>query len=84
MAGLAQFEAIAWNGLVAPAATSKEIVARLNQEIGKVLAMPEIKRKLFDAGIETGGGTPEEFGRLMRDEARKWGEVIKATGAKVD
>ena len=84
VAGLAQFEAIAWNGLVAPAATPKEIVARLNQEIGKVLAMPQIKRKLFDAGIEAGGGTPEAFGQLMRDEAKKWGDVIKATGAKVD
>ena len=84
LAGLAQFEAIAWNGLVAPAGTPKEIVAHLNREIGKVLAMPEIKRKLFDAGIEAGGGTPEAFGQLMWDEAKKWGEVIKATGAKVD
>ncbi len=84
VAGLAQFEAIAWNGLVAPAATPKEIVARLNREIGEVLRTPEIKRKLFDVGIEAGGGTPEEFGQLIRDEAKKWGEVIRATGAKVD
>ena len=84
VAGLAQFEAIAWNGLVAPKGTPKEIITRLNRDIGEVLAMPEIKRKLFDAGIEAGGGTPEEFGQLMNDEARKWGDVIKATGAKVD
>ena len=84
VAGLAQFEAIAWNGLVAPAATPKEIIIRLNWEIGEVLAMPEVKRKLFDAGIEAGGGTPEAFGQLIKAEAKKWGEVIRETGAKVD
>jgi tripartite-type tricarboxylate transporter receptor subunit TctC len=84
LAGLAQFEAIAWNGLLAPVGTPKEIIVRLNREIGEVLAMPELKRKLFDAGIDAGGGTPESFGQLIKAESRKWGEVIKATGAKVD
>ena len=84
VAGLAQFEAIAWNGLVAPAGTPKEIIFRLNREIGEVLDMAEVKRKLFDAGIEAGGGTSEVFGQLIKAEAKKWGEVIKATGAKVD
>lgn len=84
IAGLAQFEAIAWNGLVAPAATSKEIIVRLNREIGAVLGTPEVKQKLFDAGIEAGGGTPEAFGRLIGTETKKWGAVISATGAKVD
>ena len=82
--GLAQFEAIAWNGLLAPAATPKEIVIRLNREIGEVLASPGLKRKLFDAGIDAGGGTPEAFARLIKAEAQKWGEVIKATAASVD
>ena len=82
--GLAQFEAIAWNGLVAPAATPTEIVLRLNREIAAVLAMPALKQKLFAAGIEAGGGTPEAFAQLIKAEARKWGEVIKATGARVD
>ncbi len=84
VAGLTQFEAIAWNGLVAPAATPKEIILRLNHEIGEVLAMPDLKRKLLEAGIEAGGGTPEAFAQLIRTEAQKWGNVIKATGASVD
>lgn len=84
IAGLAQFEAIAWNGLVAPAATPKEIIIRLNREIAAVLSTPEAKQKLFDAGIEAGGGSPEAFGKLIRAETRKWGAVIRATGAKVD
>ena len=84
VAGLTQFEATAWNGLVAPAATPKEIILRLNHEIGEVLAMPDLKRKLLEAGIEAGGGTPEAFAQLIRAEAQKWGDVIKATGARVD
>ncbi|MCY7387003.1 MAG: tripartite tricarboxylate transporter substrate binding protein [Burkholderiales bacterium] len=84
VAGLAQFEAIAWNGLVAPAGTPTEIVSRLNREISAVLAMPMVTRKLFDAGIEAGGGTPEAFGQLMKSEAKKWADVILYTGAKID
>ena len=84
VAGLAQFEAIAWNGLVAPVGTPLAIVSLLNREINAVLAVPAVKRKLFDAGIEAGGGTPEAFGQLMKSQARKWAEVIVATGAKVD
>ena len=82
--GLMQFEAIAWNGLLAPAATPNEIILRLNREISEILAMPDIKRKLFAAGIEAGGGSPDAFGLLIKAEAKKWGEVIKATGARVD
>ena len=84
VAGLAQFEAIAWNGLVAPVGTPSAIVLQLNREINLVLAMPKVNRKLFDAGIEAGGGTPEAFGQLMKSEAKKWGRVIVATGAKID
>ena len=84
MPGLAQFEAVAWNGLVVPAKTPRDVIARLNREVDAVLSTPEMKRKLFDAGIEAGGGSPESFGELIRAEAKKWGEVIRATGAKVD
>ena len=84
VAGLAQFEAIAWNGLVAPVGTPSAIVLQLNREISAVLTMPMVNRKLFDAGIEAGGGAPEAFGQLMKSEAKKWGTVIVATGAKVD
>ena len=82
--GLAQFEAIAWNGLVAPAGTPQEIILRLNREINAALNLPTVKQKLFDANIAPGGGSPEAFALLIRTEAMKWGEVIRATGAKVD
>ncbi len=82
--GLPGFEAIAWNGIVAPAATPPAIVARLNREVNEILALPEVRRRLADASIEAGGGSAEAFGRLMRSEAAKWGAVIRATGARVD
>ena len=82
--GLGQFEAIAWNGLVAPAGTPPAIIMRLNRELNTALMLPAVKQKLSDAGIAPGGGTPEAFARLIKAEASKWGEVIRATGAKVD
>jgi tripartite-type tricarboxylate transporter receptor subunit TctC len=82
--GLPGFEALAWNGVMAPAGTAREIVVRLNKEINAILALPEVKKKLFDAYIEPGGGSPEAFGRLIRSESVKWGEIIRSTGAKVD
>ena len=60
------------------------IIVRLNREISEVLATPEIKRKLFEAGIDAGGESASAFGQLIKAEAKKWGEVIGATGARVD
>jgi tripartite-type tricarboxylate transporter receptor subunit TctC len=82
--GLPGFEALAWNGVMAPAGTATQIVVRLNQEINAILALPEVKKKLFDAFIEPGGRSSEAFGQLIRSESVKWGEIIRLTGAKVD
>ena len=82
--GLPGFEALAWNGVMAPAGTAAEIVVRLNKEINTILALPAVKKKFFDAFIEPGGGSSEAFGQLIRSESVKWGEIIKLTGAKVD
>jgi tripartite-type tricarboxylate transporter receptor subunit TctC len=81
---LAGFEAIAWNGLVAPTGTPPAVIARLNREINAILATPAVRGKLFDAGIEPGGGSAEAFAQWMRAEARKWGELVRATGARID
>ncbi len=84
MTGLREFEAISWNALVAPRDTPAAVIARLNKEVNTVLAGAEMKRKLADAGIEAVGGTPEALAQWMQLEAKKWGEIIRATGAKVD
>lgn len=83
-AGLSGFEAVTWFGFTVPAGTPKEIVDKLNSEIGKVLAMPDVKQKLAMQGIDTGGGTPEQFGAYMKDEFAKWGALVKETGMSAD
>lgn len=82
--GLANFESIAWNGLVVPASTPVDIVYRINRGVNEVLAGAPARKRLLDAGIEPGGGTPEAFGVLISSETRKWGEIIRLTGARVD
>lgn len=83
-AGLPKFEALAWNGVLVPAGTPVEIVQRLNREINAILATPEVKARLNNAGLEVVGGSPEAFKALIVAEAKKWSEVIRRTGAKLD
>ncbi|MBI3702809.1 MAG: tripartite tricarboxylate transporter substrate binding protein [Rhizobiales bacterium] len=82
--GLPGFEAVTWFGFTVPAGTPREIVDRLNGEIGKVLAMPEIRQQLARQGIDAGSGTPEQFGVYMHDEFAKWGALVKETGMSAD
>jgi tripartite-type tricarboxylate transporter receptor subunit TctC len=83
-AGLPEFEAVTWFGFTVPAGTPPDIVARLNTEIGKALAMPGIKKQLGQQGIDVAGGTPDAFGAYMRTEFDKWGKVVKETGASME
>jgi tripartite-type tricarboxylate transporter receptor subunit TctC len=82
--GFPGFDSYGWNGIVAPAGTPREVIARLNREINEVLALPEVRAALGSAQIEIAGGTPEAFGALMRREHERWGPVIRATGARLD
>jgi len=82
--GYPGFEFNVWNGLVAPAGTPKEIIARLQSEIVKALATPQVKGRLAGLGIETVGSTPEQFGELIDSDILKWRKVVKASGMKVD
>jgi len=75
------FEASSWFGLLAPAGTPPEIVQRIQQEVAKALATPAVKERLVAQG---GGNTPAEFTALIDSEHRKWAQVVKASGAKVD
>ena len=82
--GLPGFEALQWFGMLAPAGTPREIVARINTEIGKALQQPDVQEKLKGLGMQIVGGPPEQFGSFMRAEAGKWGKIVKDSGAKVD
>jgi tripartite-type tricarboxylate transporter receptor subunit TctC len=82
--GLAGYEAGSWYGLSAPAGTSKEIIARLHAETIKVLALPDVKERLFNAGFEVVVSTPEQFADFTRSEIQKWGKIVRAAGLKVE
>jgi tripartite-type tricarboxylate transporter receptor subunit TctC len=83
-AGLPGFEASSWFGILAPAGTPPEVIARLNAEIAKWLASPEAKEKMLALGANAIGGTPEDFAKHIAAETAKWQRVVKASGAKVD
>jgi tripartite-type tricarboxylate transporter receptor subunit TctC len=82
--GLPGFEAVTWFGFTVPTGTPRNIIDRLNVEVGKVLVMPDVKQKLALQGIDVAGGTPEQFGAYMRDEFAKWGRLVKESGATVN
>lgn len=82
--GFPEFAAESWTGLSGPANLPKDVLARLNGEMQKVLQMPDVKERLTGLGLESVPGTSEEMTALVKVEVEKWGRVIKAAGAKVD
>jgi len=82
--GLTGYEVFAWGGLVGPANMPKDIVERLNKEMRKALASPALLEKFKTFGAAATPSTPEEFLALSRAETKKWAEVIKTSGAKID
>jgi tripartite-type tricarboxylate transporter receptor subunit TctC len=79
-AGIAGYETSTWGGLLAPAGTPAATVARLNAEVNRILAMPDVRKTLQDNGIEPGGGTPRQFGDFIGTEMVKWARVAKNAG----
>ena len=71
-----------WYGVLAPAGTPKEIVAKLSSAINKAAYSPDLKQRLLEQGAEPVGNTSEEFGAMIKDEVAKWGEVVRAAGIK--
>ena len=80
--GLKGYEATTWFGLLAPNKVPKEIVARLNVEVGKILARADVRDRFINEGVEPIGGTPEFFAGFIRDEINKYAKVVKAAGLK--
>lgn len=82
--GFANVEAYAWQGLVAPAATPKDVQARLGAELGKTMNDPAVRQKLFDAGWEARPADAAEMARYAESERKKWHALIKARDIKLD
>jgi tripartite-type tricarboxylate transporter receptor subunit TctC len=83
-AGLTGYEASSWFGLLAPAGTPADIVNRLYQESSAALGSPALKERLLSQGAIPSGIAPAAFAKLIGDETKKWAQVVKASGAKVD
>ena len=83
-AGVPGYEAMTWNGIVAPAGMPRAMIDRLNTELNRALAEPGLQQKLAAIGAEPAGGTPEEFAKFIRNEYAKWGDVVRRSGAKMD
>jgi tripartite-type tricarboxylate transporter receptor subunit TctC len=83
-AGVPGYEASSWFGIMVPAGTPKDIVARLNAEVRKIMALPDVRERFDQQGAIASPGTPEDFDAFIRAEIAKWGKVVKASGAKVD
>ena len=82
--GVPGYESTAWFGIAVPAGTPKEIVARLNAEGQKATKSPEFVKRMTDLGYEIIGGTPEQMAGMIQDEYKRWGPIVKASGATVD
>jgi len=78
------YEANGWYGAFAPAATPRELIAKINGEMNRAMRLPDVMRRLAGDGVEAAGTTPEQFGSYLHREIAKWGKVAKASGAKMD
>jgi len=74
--GVKGYDVKAWNGVAAPAKTPHAIIERLNKEINAILAMPDVKQRFLEVGIDSRGGTPEELKELMSNEVDKWNNLV--------
>jgi tripartite-type tricarboxylate transporter receptor subunit TctC len=83
-AGVADFEASSWVGILAPAKTPRPVIDRLNKEMNALLTSPEVIERLAKLGIVATPGTPEQFGEQMKADLAKYGPVVKAAGIKTE
>lgn len=83
-AGVPGYQVQVWFGIVAPAATPKDVVAKLNTEINRILALPDVKERFTQSGIDIVGGAPEVFDKQVREQVTIWGRVVKDANIKAD
>lgn len=83
-AGFPDYELSAWFGLVAPAGTPKEVIAKLHAELAKAVAHPDVQRRFVQFGFKGIGNSPEEFAAVIENDTVRLGEIVKMSGARVD
>lgn len=83
-AGLPEYDFQLWFGVLAPAGTPKDVLNKLSTEIGRILALPDVKESLAAQGLDTAYLPPEQFGMLIKADFERYGKVIKAAGIKIE
>jgi len=83
-AGVPGYESGVWFGLMVPAATPKDVIAKLNAASVQATKSPEFVKRMHDLGYNIIPGSPEEMAKMIQDELKRWGPIVKASGAKVD
>lgn len=82
--GVRDFDISTWFGVFAPAATSKDIIGKLNAEISRALTLPNVRERLAREGAETAPNSPEQFGKFIQSEIAKFARIIRESGARAD
>jgi len=80
--GVKGFDVVGWFGMLAPAGTPAPVVARLNRELNAILQQPDVRERLVGLGLEVGGGTPEDFQKLIAGDTQRYGDAIRRMGIK--
>jgi len=83
-AGVPGYEALVWVGMLVHAGTPRDIIAKLNGEIGKLVRADEVRKLLTPTGMEPDPDTPEQFGAYLKADYDKWGKVVRDSGATVN
>jgi tripartite-type tricarboxylate transporter receptor subunit TctC len=83
-AAIPAYSAVQWYGVLAPAGTPRPIVERLNREIRQVLRIDAVRKPLLEEGAELADQPPQRFGKFIKQEAEKWGAIVRQSGARID
>jgi tripartite-type tricarboxylate transporter receptor subunit TctC len=83
-AGYGGADFVSWNGVHIRSGTPRAVIARLNEDLNRVLKLPDIRERMVTLGLDPAGGTPEAFGRFVREDIARWAKVIKQSGVRVE
>ncbi|HVL57750.1 MAG TPA: tripartite tricarboxylate transporter substrate binding protein [Burkholderiaceae bacterium] len=79
-AGYPDFVMFSWNGLFAPAGTPRPIIDKINKDVTEILAMPDVRERLATLGVQASGGTPQAYAQQIRNDLKRWGDVVQRAG----
>lgn len=83
-AGYPGADFVSWNGVHVRSGTPKAVVAKLNNDLNRVLKLPDVQERMVALGLDSAGGTPEAFGRFVQEDVARWAKVIKESGVRVE